>query len=50
VDHLTTQVSGKNYLKLQILLKKPLASFDEGLSELLENYEKSEYQKQEIGP
>jgi len=47
VNHLTTSISGENYLKLQILLKKPVSDFDDGLSELLENYEKFEKRKKE---
>ena len=49
VNQLTTQVSGENYLKLQILLRKPISNFDDGLAELLENYEKFVLRKKEIG-
>ena len=45
--HITTRISGENYLKLQILLKKPISDFDDGISELLENYEKFDHIKKE---
>ena len=47
MKYLTLPISGENYLKLQILLKKPISDFDDGLSELFENYEKFEKRKEE---
>ena len=48
MDIVTVSISPNNYLKLQILLKKPVSNFDDGLSELLENYEKFSDRKKEF--
>ena len=49
MENVRTSVSFKNYLKFQILMKKPIENFDKGLFEFMTNYEKLEnYYKKNV--
>lgn len=49
MEQVRASISPDNYLKFQILMKKPVGNFDEGFSEFMLNYEKLEnYYKKNV--
>ncbi len=49
MEQVRASISPDNYLKFQILMKKPIGNFDEGFSEFMVNYEKLEnYYKKNV--
>lgn len=42
MEQVRTSISSDNYLKFQILMKRPIEDFDKGLSEFMASYEKLE--------
>lgn len=43
MEQIRASISPTNFLKFQILMKRPIGNFDEGFSEFMINYEKLEY-------